>query len=163
MNNKKIELVKQHIDILDNMLFLTKKSIEESQEEANYHIGAMQSRYDTFKEEAQYLVDAQKIRLFELNEQYFTYKKLLDDLENKKISNEKLAVGNLCVLSNETDLLYFFILPMGLKGGVVHNNVEYTAISYQAPIISPFIGKEKLDYGDIEGHKLEDYFILDIL
>ncbi|KZS22763.1 hypothetical protein BMY_0590 [Wohlfahrtiimonas chitiniclastica] len=30
--------------------------IKEAQEEANYHKGAMESRYDTFKEEAQYLV-----------------------------------------------------------------------------------------------------------
>ena len=64
--NTKESLIKKHYEELTNMLLVAEKSISEAQKEANYHIGAMQSRYDTCKEEAQYLVDAQKIRCNEL-------------------------------------------------------------------------------------------------
>lgn len=37
------------------MLVVARVNAHEAQQEANYHIGAMESRYDTFKEEAQYL------------------------------------------------------------------------------------------------------------
>jgi hypothetical protein len=39
---------------------------QDAQTEANYHVGAMQSRYDSFKEEAQYLAAGQTKRIFEL-------------------------------------------------------------------------------------------------
>ena len=44
---------------LRRMLVVARVNAHEAQQEANYHIGAMESRYDTFKEEAQYLTEAQ--------------------------------------------------------------------------------------------------------
>lgn len=44
---------------LRRMCELAIAGAHEAQQEANYHIGAMESRYDTFKEEAQYLTEAQ--------------------------------------------------------------------------------------------------------
>lgn len=63
----KTEIFQQLIERLTNMLDTARTEQEFAQQEANYHIGAMQSRYDTFKEEAQYLVEAQKRQIAELS------------------------------------------------------------------------------------------------
>lgn len=71
--NEKILIKKKLIDeckrILQEEVYHTKKAMDEAQEEANSHKGAMESRYDTFKEEAQYKAGAYAKKLIQLNQQ----------------------------------------------------------------------------------------------
>ena len=71
MNNlseeKKSILIKIKTEI-NTMIETAKESAKFYQEEANSHQGAMESRYDTFKEEAQYMVSGQQRRVNELTE-----------------------------------------------------------------------------------------------
>jgi transcription elongation GreA/GreB family factor len=53
--NIKINLIENCRSLLIKRIDILKKNIDQAQNEANQHKGAMQSRYDTFKEEAQYL------------------------------------------------------------------------------------------------------------
>ena len=50
MLNKKIEILEDAISSIAAMINNTQDVAQDSQAEANYHKGAMQSRYDTFKE-----------------------------------------------------------------------------------------------------------------
>ncbi len=65
----KLQLLTMLQQELRRMCELAIAGAHEAQQEANYHIGAMESRYDTFKEEAQYLTEAQKLRLLTLQGQ----------------------------------------------------------------------------------------------
>ncbi len=53
----KKQLVEFIIKDLDNKIHSYEDEMKKAQKEANSHIGAMESRYDTFKEEAQMLTD----------------------------------------------------------------------------------------------------------
>ena len=65
-NVSKRELVTKLLAIANRKKDEMSKSAKEAQERANEAEGAMQSRYDTFKEEGQYLAAGLKIRLEEI-------------------------------------------------------------------------------------------------
>lgn len=157
----KLQLLQKHHAELLSMLEMAEKSIVEAQIEANYHIGAMQSRYDTFKEEAQYLVDAQKIRRAELMLLINTYSTLIDKLA--KITFSSIKTGACFVISNEVKEMRFFVVPSGLGGKIEFDNKEYTCVSENAPLIKPFIDKQIHDYADEVIHKLDDFVVIAIL
>lgn len=159
--NTKERLIKKHYEELTNMLLVAEKSIIEAQKEANYHIGAMQSRYDTFKEEAQYLVDAQKIRCNELKSLIHKTSDLIKNISSIKPDNIKEGV---CfTLTDGTDQKHFFIIPSGLGGVMNVNDRKYLCVSENAPVIKPFLGKKLNEYADDYEHPLENFYILEIL
>lgn len=163
LNNLKIKFLSEELDNLNEAILQTEKAIAESQSEANYHIGAMQSRYDTFKEEAQYLVDAHKLRLIELNMYKSNCNQLLRQYQNNIEFGSKLSLGNLCILNNDIHRYYFFILPISSKRKFNYLGNNYSVVSNNAPIILPFMYKGIGDFCDVESHFLEDYYIEDIL
>lgn len=163
LNNLKTTFLLQEIKILDDMILQAQREINESQREANYHVGAMQSRYDTFKEEAQYLVDAHKLRLAELKLQHSECTNLLKQYQTNKATKTVLSVGDLCVLSNDDNQEHsFFILPLFSKHKFIYKNREYRVVSVNAPIIAPFIGKALDDFCDVDNHPLEEFYITQI-
>ena len=87
-NDRKIEIIKSIKIELLQMQAQTKLSISNAQAEANYHIGAMQSRYDTFKEEAQYLVAAQQIRLINIERDLYLCDEIIYKISKKKYLRE---------------------------------------------------------------------------
>jgi hypothetical protein len=157
----KLQLLKKHRNELVSMLEMAEKSILEAQIEANYHIGAMQSRYDTFKEEAQYLVDAQKIRRAELMLLIENYSNLIEKIV--KMTFSSIRIGACFVISNEITEMSFFVVPSGLGGKIQFNNREYICVSENAPLIKPFIEKKIDDYADEVIHKLDDFVVVAIL
>jgi len=64
---EKTIIAKQVLEKLKTDLMRTIKQRDEAQQEANSHVGAMESRYDTFKEEAQYLVSGCNKQIEKLN------------------------------------------------------------------------------------------------
>ena len=79
--------------ILVDMLNQAKSAIVDAQTEANYHIGAMQSRYDTFKEEAQYLVAAQQIRVIDLEQKISQCDNLIIKLNSPNFKFNTIEMG----------------------------------------------------------------------
>lgn len=134
------------------MLNQAKSSISDAQAEANYHIGAMQSRYDTFKEEAQYLVAAQKIRVIELEDKISQCIELILKIEKNKVKFDKVELGAFfCVRNHEKNIdKYFFITPEGI--GLIQDDYGRTiaCINITAPIAKSYIGLTVNDSPDDE-------------
>ncbi len=136
--------------ILEEIIATTRSAIETAEtgrktaeKESRFHKGAMQSRYDTFKEEAQYLAGAFEKNLSELRQQ-------LGTLEVLRNNPPKIEHGSLYALikledCNSGERLYYFLLPAG--GGTEHEDdgKTITVISLGTPISSALIGKHEDD------------------
>ena len=150
-NDAKILILQSMKTCLVNMLTQARKSIDEAQAEANYHIGAMQSRYDTFKEEAQYLAAAHQIRSITLEDKIACCDSLI-----KKLSTgyrfESVEMGALFVIRSFEDDDYrkaFFIVPKGTGSIEEIGGYDAMCINLDAPIIKPFIGLREGDEPDL--------------
>jgi transcription elongation GreA/GreB family factor len=87
-----------------------------AQTEANQHKGAMASRYDTFKQEAQFLADAQRVRLAALREEARALRTLLasDDCAR---ATPRVRVPAVVAVRTDEQLDWYLLAPAG--GGVV--------------------------------------------
>lgn len=131
------------------MLNAAQESVRDSQSEANSHIGAMQSRYDTFKEEAQYLATAQKIRAIKLEGSIKECERLMERLSNDTLTYRKIEPGALAVIGDEgTPSLekYFLIVPDCAGEWVSIGGRQVLSVTPDAPVIKPFIGLEEGEY-----------------
>lgn len=112
----KAEIFQLLIARLETMLDTARAEQEFAQKEANYHIGAMQSRYDTFKEEAQYLVEAQKRQIAELSAAQYELKHILAVANQSKHYTHIVSGCAVVILHIEEDseILRFYLLsPFG--------------------------------------------------
>lgn len=153
----KLAVLRSQRDAVREMLMNAERSQADAQAEANYHIGAMASRYDTFKEEAQYLVDAQKLRVLELSVLLAEYEGLIRDLP--KAMHQRVMLGACVILTNEQSPRYFFISPATIGAALVIDGISYHSIAITAPLIRPFVGKALYDYADETAHGLESHYI----
>lgn len=107
-------------------------------EESKAHKGAMASRYDTFKEEAQYLAGGYSARLFELG-------KALDALmsiRNYPPTIAKSSCYAIIEVENLDDGLRakYFLLPAGGGNTYEAEGEKITALNMDAPLARAFIG-----------------------
>lgn len=136
-----------HIRIkLSKMLELAKADRDESQQEANNHVGAMESRYDTFKEEAQYLVSAQNKRINELETSLEKTVALLNSFEFIQSDSEKVVLSSIISLADENNNLRNYFLATGLGGEKIEiDGTLVTVITPNSPIGQKLIGKYQYD------------------
>lgn len=125
---EKLLLKKEILDkckvILIEQMKIQEKAMDDAQEEANFHKGAMESRYDSFKEEAQRKKDAHAKQHFILSELF----KQASSLTLKQHST--IQFGSLV----ETSLQNFFILGyLGTDPIVIEEN-KYLPISLISPL-----------------------------
>jgi len=116
---KKKELIEKLYHIAQKKEVEMKKASKDAQKRANEAEGAMKSRYDTFKEEGQYLAGGLKIRHEELKAAVSTIKEVVeanDPYEHIKIQ------------------LYSYV------------EVEFEDGTESKFLVTPVLGGEKLDY-----------------
>ena len=112
----KYQLLEELQAELRRMLALACLNAHDAQQEANYHIGAMESRYDTFKEEAQYLTEAQKLRQLQLQGQLHATERLQHALRLRPAPITQVQLGALvAICSPEAKRQLFFLAPAGLN------------------------------------------------
>ncbi|HEM8302785.1 TPA: hypothetical protein U2M43_003103 [Providencia stuartii] len=164
----KLTLLSTLLNELKRMYEQANVNAKEAQEEANYHVGAMESRYDTFKEEAQYLTEAQKLRLLELKAKIQDCEQLKQHLELNNIQFNRLKLGAIVqILSPKNDPIWFFLAPAGLN--ISHQDPilgTITCITEDAPLVRNAIDLEVGDEYDVSspeyGKKALWYEIIDI-
>lgn len=117
-------------------------------EESKSHKGAMESRYDTFKEEAQYLAGGYDTQLMELN-------KILNTLKSIKNFPPSITLGSVYAIVEVKNIddgtrSRYFLLPAG--GGKTYDvgGDKIVAINMEAPIARAFIGTAVGDEVEIE-------------
>lgn len=133
---------------IQNLYEDEKKSIKEleriqkeTQERANEAEGAMQSRYDTFKEEGQYLSDALKLRCEEAKKSILVIENLIKTINLYDFDRVKMFAYVEVKFKNE-EMKRFFIYPT-MAGEIINKNV--TVITPPSPMGRSLIGKEEND------------------
>lgn len=139
MDELKKLVVTEAIRVTRTMLATAEESRKNAIEESRHHKGAMESRYDTFKEEAQYLMTAQDVRIMELNS---TIAVLESFLVRPHVSSAKAKLFSLVELEDEAgNSASYLILPAG--GGITCTvqGRQVITINESSPLASILIGK----------------------
>lgn len=147
MEKLKRSVVSAVIVEIESMISTAEKERQKAIEESRYHKGAMESRYDTFKEEAQYLMAAQDLRIRDLSNTVSVLKVLLSKPIVQKERIENYALVEIEDADNGSSATYL-ILPEG--GGISCdiNGKSVFTISVTSPLAKALIGLS--DGSDIE-------------
>lgn len=145
----KVDIIKENLEELERQILNAEQAAQEAQQDANGHIGAMESRYDTFKEEAQYMSAAQRLRMREFHELWQKTKLLYDEIKNTSKPNEYVRDGSLVTLLDENDKeMNFLLLFYGTSQKVHCHGKLTTIISVGSPIATSMMGLAEGD--DVE-------------
>ena len=139
-----IDAIIQHIRSGISQATESKRS---AQSEANEHKGAMESRHDTFKEEAQYMVSAQEVRISELSRSLETMQDLRYHADECSPGGE-ITLGSIVRLSSLSNALGDWYILSPAAGGldiISDDGVEVTAITSESPLGSMLLGRSAGD------------------
>lgn len=135
-------------DLIEKLLNLTKtkeaeirRASKEAQERANEAEGAMQSRYDTFKEEGQNLAGGLKIRHEELKASVSIIEEILED--NKFPEHVKIQHYSYVEVEFDDGKEGKFLITPLMGGEKLDENI--TIITPSSPIGNCLMGKEEGD------------------
>lgn len=99
------------------MLDSAEQGRQEAQEEANYHGGTMESRYDTFKEEAQYLAGAQTRLIFEFKAAYNQLEHVLRGNVLFDRPHSKVTLASIVIVDDACEKTSAYFISPALGGG----------------------------------------------
>lgn len=120
------------------------RGIEDAQREANSHVGAMQSRYDTFKEEAQSLAAGHRIRLIGLQDDLAVCDALIQKLSDEDARFDVVEMGAWFMMEVEVEgmkqIQSYFLVPDGAGMTACLDGVNVMCVTPQAPVVKPFLG-----------------------
>lgn len=151
---KKLLAEKCKKSINDRIAFL-QRSMSEAQNSANAHKGAMESRYDTFKEEAQYLAGGYAKQINEARQELIRANNIPLNI------NDRIFLGSV-VVTTEYDAknksfkeIRYFIYSSADTTPIQLGDYKYICISANAPISTAFFGKEAGDEIIFRGRDIE--------
>lgn len=138
MKNIKTTIINRIIEKVESQIKNAERGQLDAIEESKAHKGAMASRYDTFKEEAQYLAGGYSAQLLELG-------KILGALKSIKDYPPTITKGScyaIVEVKNLEDgsLAKYFLLPAGGGDTYEIDGKEITALNVRAPMARAFIG-----------------------
>ena len=153
MINKE-EILKTIINDYESKLEKYKKAMDEAQKEANFHKGAMESRYDTFKEEAQMLKEGFARQFNEVNEILKTLIYYQASILNKKY--RKVLPGAIvkCTIDGNEEKYFFIIQGIVLQDYIV-GNIKVTTLNSEAPLAKKIINLEEGEETEFNGKTIE--------
>lgn len=157
--NKLLDLL---IFKVEESLSRAKRARETSQKDANEAPGAMISRYDSAKEESQYLAGAQKQREIVIERGLAALILLQRELSKYPQSNTAV-IGALLIIESESKQSYVFLAPYG--GGTIVRCCEedILVITRESPFGSVLWGMEEGDYATLKkGIYIQEFEILKI-
>ncbi len=159
----KHEIFKEIEENLKEAIALAEKAKQESQDEANRHGGKMQSRYDTFKEEAQYMVTAQEKRIAEFSMSLKIIHDFIADPRVLQIS-DTIRIGSIIILKSAGgEKKKYLLAPAGGGMHITINTEKILVITPDSPLGHYVIGKKAGE--EIELNKKEktiSYKILEV-
>ncbi|MEK7478061.1 MAG: GreA/GreB family elongation factor [Patescibacteria group bacterium] len=137
----KIGLLKQIESKLEDEIVAAERARKDAQDEANSHKGAMQSRYDTFKEEAQDKAAAYAQRKAELSD-------LLSVIRNFVSSSfipqpgGIIRVGSIILLMSGDEEKRYILAPAGGGMELIVGSDEILVITLSSPLGRILMGKK---------------------
>ncbi len=144
----KPELMARFIERYQERLARAEEGRSSAQSDANAHKGAMQSRYDTFKEEAQNLAAGQARRVAELRQNLALLRDYLESAPNLRRELECVKVGALVTVALEDGdsagspiWRHYFVSPVGDSEPVDSARGPVLFVSRAAPLGAALAGK----------------------
>jgi len=141
IKKKLIEFAKSEVEKKINFL---KNAINNAQKESASHKGRMESRYDTFKEEAQAAVNSYRKQLFEMRQLLFFINEIPLEI------TDKIELGSI-IETNENN----YFISVGILDSIDINGKKYLLISPESPIGQIFLGKKSGDEFEFRGRKIK--------
>lgn len=138
MKNIKTIIINRIIEEVDTHIKNAERGRLDAIEESKAHKGAMESRYDTFKEEAQYLAGGYAARLVELGKTLGALKSIRD-YSPTVIKGFGYAIVEIKNLDDGSRSKYF-LLPAGGGNTYEVEGEEITVLNVGAPMARAFIG-----------------------
>ena len=126
----KNQLLEQVQSKLQTKILELKKAMDDAQQEANAHIGAMASRYDTFKQEAQALRDGFALQVQRTSESLAVVQQFAARRPESKRS-DKVEFGAAVITNEEA----YFVSTGLLQDPVEVAGVAYECVGPNAPLI----------------------------
>lgn len=146
IKKKLLEICKSEIQA---QMLQQKQAMDDAQEEANAHKGAMESRYDTFKEEAQRKKDAHA-------KQYHQLMLLDSALGNVTLDEHKeIKFGSVV----ETEQTNYFLFAYIFDDPLEVDDKKFLSINLMSPLGKAMNGKKK---GDKVVFNKKELVILDV-
>ncbi len=138
MKNVKTVILDRIIEEVEVQIKNAERGRLDALEESKAHKGAMESRYDTFKEEAQYLAGGFAARLVELGKTLGALKSIRDypPAVTKGSGYAIVEVENL----DDGSRAKYFLLPAGGGNTYEVEGKEITVLNIGAPLARAFIG-----------------------
>ena len=141
------------------------KARRDSQDEANRHIGRMQSRYDTFKEEAQQMAAAHELRKIELDKSLSMIRVFLAGLDKLEFGGS-VKIGSIVILESldGQEQQCIILAPVGGGIKISFGEREITVITPSTPLGQTLLGKlggEKIEL--VLDRKTVTYAILEVI
>lgn len=138
MKNVKATILDRLIEEVETQIKNAERGRQDALEESKVHKGAMESRYDTFKEEAQYLAGGFTARLVELG-------KTLGALKSIKDHPPTITKGSGYAIIEAENLddgsrTKYFLLPTGGGNTYEVEDEEIAVLNIGAPLARAFIG-----------------------
>jgi len=132
---------------IEKQIATAEQGRQDSIEESKAHKGAMASRYDTFKEEAQYLAGGFAARIQELSSQLAALK----SMQTRLAANSKVSGGAIVEIEDiDTSMkTKYFLLPAGGGNAYEVNGERYSTLTIQAPLARALFGKNEGDEAEI--------------
>ena len=117
-----------------------------SKEEAASHVGAMESRYDTFKEEAQYLAAGHLRRRVEIEQWLHELRRFKDDARCVSPTN-KVRLGALVKIQDyaTNECRIYFLVPAGGGNAFQVDDESVTTLNVASPLAQSMILKDAGD------------------
>jgi len=147
MKSVKASLLDLAIANIVQQIETAERGRKDALEESKAHKGAMASRYDTFKEEAQYLAGGFAARIQELSSQLAALK----SMQMRLAANSKVSGGAIVEVEdvNTGAKTKYFLLPA--SGGETYevNGEQYSILTIQAPLARIIFGKAEGDEAEI--------------
>ncbi len=131
----KRRLLERLLEEYGEMLDRARRAMRAAQGEANEHKGRAESRYDTFREEAQYLAGGQARRVQELEDITRALQRFLSDNPNVDRRLDEALPGGLVRVSDESGTEHaYLVLPVG--GGLVldHGGGKVLVVNAGTPL-----------------------------
>ena len=140
MRNIKEVILDRVIEEVKAQIANSEQGLQSAMHDAKSHKGAMASRYDTFKEEAQYLASGHAIQISELNKHLSS----LIILRGNMATLTKVSVYALVEVEDHDNnsLIHYFFLPVGGGESYEVNDKIVEVISVGSPIGRAFLGKK---------------------
>ncbi len=138
MTNAKTTIIEDVIISVEKQIKIAEQGRKDAMEEFKFHKGIMDSRYDTFKEEAEFLTGAYDKRLIELRKTLQTLRLLKDNPPNIT----RCSIYSIIEIENSDDgsRFKYFLLPVGGGNTYEINGEKIVILSIGTPLAQTLIG-----------------------